>query len=109
RLFWTAALFRPRGKWGRELFGETALDREDWFCSELVMAACIAMGRVDPEKTPANSVYPRDLFLDVPTDFSATWEAPLLWSGRPVCGTMRSLIDAQLLEEEEQDVFQNKK
>lgn len=79
---------RPRGPIRYDLLGTTCLDRQRWFCSELVMAAAVVAGRADPQFVHANGIYPRDLLLDEPYDFSATWEQPLLWTkdSKTLCG-----------------------
>ncbi len=108
RVLLGATFFRPRGEWGRELFGTTSLDRDAWFCSELVVAAAVAAGRIERDSIPANGIYPRDLFLDQPVDFSPTWDAPLLWTAQPIRETVQQLIEGQSLEDEERDVLQGK-
>lgn len=102
-------IMRPRGELGVELFGETSLDRDQWFCSELVVAACVAAGRIDPQKIPANGIYPRDLFLDRPISISADWELPLLWTEHAVKESVQSMIEERSLEDEEQEVLAGKK
>lgn len=76
----TATPFRPRGPWRYRLFGETCLNRERWFCSELTIAAAVTAGRADPATVRANGIYPRDILLDAPVDLSGSWEKPLLWT-----------------------------
>lgn len=109
RVLLGGTVMRPRGEWGVELFGETSLDREEWFCSELVVAASVAAGRINRQKIPANGVYPRDLFLDDPINFRETWEPPLLWREHTVKGSVKSVIDPQSLEDEEQELLTGKK
>jgi hypothetical protein len=72
--------FRHRGEYRSKLWGTTKLDRSRWFCSELVIASEVVANRIDPETVRASSVYPRDLYLDKPIDFSGMWEKPLRWS-----------------------------
>jgi hypothetical protein len=109
RVLLGATVMRPRGDLGVELFGQTSLERDEWFCSELVVAACVAAGRLDRQKIPANGVYPRDLFLDDPISFSATWEPPLLWTEHSVHESVQTIIQQQSLEDEEQEVLAGKK
>jgi hypothetical protein len=109
RLLLGVTLMRPRGELGVELFGQTSLDRDEWFCSELVVAASVAAGRMDKQKIPANGVYPRDLFLDEPISFNSTWELPLLWAEHAVTGSVRSIMEQQSLEDEEKEVLAGKK
>jgi hypothetical protein len=109
RLFLGGTLFRPRGAVGAWLFGETCLDRDRWFCSELVVAACVAAGLLDGEEVPANGVYPRDLFLDQAFNFSVLWGPPLLWTPQPHGGaTTEKLIEKEHLETEEREVLGGK-
>lgn len=75
--------FRHRGEYRSKLWGTTKLDRDRWFCSELVIASAVVASRIDPETVRASSVYPRDLYLDSPIDFSGIWEKPLRWSDGP--------------------------
>jgi hypothetical protein len=86
RLLFNMGPLRPRGELRTQWFGKTYLDRDRWFCSELVVAAAVAAGQMDPNVVPANGIYPRDLLIDEPIDFSATWEKPLLWTNE--AGTM---------------------
>ncbi|MBL8795542.1 MAG: hypothetical protein JNM56_16675, partial [Planctomycetia bacterium] len=80
RLLVNLGPFRPRGELRSQWFGKTTLDRDRWFCSELVVAAAVAASRMDPHTVPANGIYPRDLLLDETVDFSGTWDKPLLWT-----------------------------
>ncbi len=47
------------------------------------MAAAAVAGPIDPGVVKPNTVYPRDVFLDRPHDFSARWEGPAQWSDAP--------------------------
>lgn len=40
------------------------LAKKDFFCSELVVEACVYAGLIDPEVARPAATYPRDLFLD---------------------------------------------
>lgn len=40
------------------------LDRKGFFCSELVVEACVYAGLIDPQIARPAATYPRDLFLD---------------------------------------------
>jgi hypothetical protein len=101
-----SATLRPCGALGRRLLGETSLQRDDWFCSELVVAACVAAGKLDPKEVAAHGIYPRDLFTDKPFDLSATWERPMLWSARAASATMQELIEKYEVGKEEQEVLE---
>lgn len=75
---------KARGPIRTQYLGRTALDRDRWMCSELVVAAMTAAGVLNPKDHPANSFYPRDLCFDEPRhDLSAYYETPALWSARP--------------------------
>lgn len=64
-------------------FGKTSLDRDRWFCSELVVAAAVSAGIWDIDRFPANMMYPRDLCYDENFDLSPFHESPALWYPRP--------------------------
>jgi hypothetical protein len=55
------------------------LVRQKWFCSELVAAAGIHIGLLDPDLVHPRCTFPRDLFTDRLLDLSPTWEPPLDW------------------------------
>ena len=61
------------------LFGHTYLNRDRWFCSELVIAAGAAAHLIDPKAYCANAIYPRDLAVDQVVDLSGLYEPPQLW------------------------------
>ncbi len=63
-------------------FGKTVLDRDRWFCSELVVAAGAVAGIWGVETYPANMMYPRDLCYDEHFDLSPYHEPPALWYPR---------------------------
>jgi hypothetical protein len=73
---------RPRG-WLQPYLGKTALDRNRWFCSELVVAAASAAGVLDPKTFHANAVFPRDLCFDETVNLRDFYEPPLLWYPQP--------------------------
>jgi hypothetical protein len=74
-----ATLLSPRFGLGRCLFGHTSLDRDRWFCSELVVAACATCGVLDPRAHCANALYPRDLAVDETLDLSRWYHPPVVW------------------------------
>jgi hypothetical protein len=78
----TAFVGRPRG-----------LDREGYFCSELVAEACVYAGLLDPRTTRPSATYPRDLFFGrSPNPYlnrhlkamNGPWDPPARWTGRPI-------------------------
>jgi hypothetical protein len=75
--------FRAHGSLHSLLFGRPRIDRQAWFCSELVIAALAVAGVVDPHVIKPNTIYPRDLFVDRPVDLKPCWEQPRLWIGDP--------------------------
>ena len=69
----------PRYGLRKEIFGNTYLNRNRWFCSELVVAGCVT-ARILPEKgCCANALFPRDLGVDERLDLSAYYHPPVLW------------------------------
>ena len=64
----------------QELFGHTYMNRNRWFCSELVVAACSKAKILDGNKCCANALFPHDLAVDRRLDLSATHHAPLFWT-----------------------------
>jgi hypothetical protein len=91
--------FRSRGPIRTCFVGRPHGDRRSYFCSELVMEACVAAGLLDPKRTRPSATYPRDLFyghslnpfLNHHLDINANWHPPARWidvpygcdSGRP--------------------------
>jgi hypothetical protein len=74
---------RAHGPIGSRLFGSSRLDRRNWFCSELAVAAAAVAGIFDPKVMKPNTVYPRDLFIDHPHDISGLYEPPARWTATP--------------------------
>lgn len=72
--------FCPRTGLRHTLFGHTYLNRNRWFCSELVVAACTKAHILNPNYCRANATYPRDLATDERIDLSHLYYAPLPWS-----------------------------
>jgi hypothetical protein len=70
----------PRTGLRKELFGHTYLDRNRWFCSELVVAACVSAKILDGKKCCANATYPHDLAVDRWLDLSASYHPPARWT-----------------------------
>jgi hypothetical protein len=71
--------FCPRCGLFRMLFGHTYLDRDRWFCSELVVAACSVCGVLDAHAQCGNALYPRDLAVDETLDLSRLYFPPVAW------------------------------
>jgi hypothetical protein len=63
-------------------FGRTVVDRDRWFCSEIVVAAAVVAGIWPLDAYPANMMYPRDLCYDEHFDLSPHHEPPALWYPR---------------------------
>jgi hypothetical protein len=69
-------------------------DRRSYFCSELVLEACVAAGLLDPAWVRPSATYPRDLFYDSsPNPFinrhlplEPCWYPPARWTDGPVSG-----------------------
>lgn len=87
RLLGQLTPFRSRGPLRTQYVGVPHGDRWSYFCSELVMEACVAAGLLDPATTRPAATYPRDLFfgrsrnryLDQHLDLSA-WDPPARWT-----------------------------
>lgn len=75
--------FRTHGAIHSRLFGSSRIDRNNWFCSELVIAALAAAGVVDPKVMKPNTLYPRDLFADRPFNLNPCWGEPRRWRCDP--------------------------
>jgi len=57
--------FRSRGPLNTYWMGKPqGLAKKDFFCSELVVEACVYAGLIDPQIARPAATYPRDLFLD---------------------------------------------
>ncbi|HEY7159351.1 MAG TPA: hypothetical protein VH575_35730 [Gemmataceae bacterium] len=83
RVVLEATPLRVHGPLRRRLLGSSRIDRQRWFCSELVIAALAVVGVVDPHTIKPNTVYPRDLFYDRPFDLKPCWEVPRRWTCEP--------------------------
>jgi hypothetical protein len=66
-------------------------DRRAYFCSELVLEACVAAGLLDPATTRPSATFPRDLFFDRSVNpfldryfrLAPCWEPPARWLSSP--------------------------
>jgi hypothetical protein len=56
--------FRDRGPFRTEFMGKPHGDRNSYYCSELVLEACVAACLVNPVTTRPSASYPHDLFFD---------------------------------------------
>jgi hypothetical protein len=82
---------RSRGPLRTWLVGKPRGDRRGYFCSELVLEACVAAGLLDPGRTRPAATYPRDLFfgrsfnpyIDRHLDVNAGWRPPARWTYCP--------------------------
>jgi hypothetical protein len=83
RLCLEATPFGAHGPVSGCLFGSARIDRNSWFCSELVVAAAATVGLIDPQVMKPNTVFPRDLFYNNPFDLSPCWEEPRKWFWDP--------------------------
>jgi hypothetical protein len=71
--------FNARSGLRQALFGKTHLDRNRWFCSEIVVAGCTIAGVLDPRVIHGNATYPRDLAYDETLDLSHLYHPAALW------------------------------
>jgi hypothetical protein len=82
--------FRSRGPWRTIYMGGPHENRFRFYCSELVMEACVAAGLFDSASARPSASYPRDLFfgrshnrfIDGNLDMSE-WQPPARWSASP--------------------------
>jgi hypothetical protein len=79
--------FRDRGPFRTAFMGKPHGDRRSYYCSELVLEACVAAGLVDRETTRPSASYPHDLFFDRSHNryinkhmpLEPDWEPPARW------------------------------
>jgi len=78
----TALVGRPQG-----------LDRDSFFCSELVCEALVYAGLMDARTTRPSATFPRDIFFGDSLNpwlhftlpkLNAAWDAPARWTGSPI-------------------------
>jgi hypothetical protein len=82
---------RSRGPLRTWFLGKPKGDRGGYFCSEIVMEACVAAGLLDPERVRPAATYPRDLFfgrslnpfIDRHLDVNEWWCPPARWTYCP--------------------------
>jgi hypothetical protein len=79
--------FRDRGPFRTRFLGGPHGDRKSYYCSELVLEACVAAGIVNPVTTRPSATYPHDLFFDHSHNrfinkhlpLACDWEPPARW------------------------------
>lgn len=72
------------------------LERQSFYCSELVTEACVYAGLLDPETTRPSATYPRDLYLDRSINpyinrhlkLAPCWDPPARWTSYPSPGVV---------------------
>jgi hypothetical protein len=84
--------FRTRGPIKTFFVGQPhGLDRNSYYCSELVTEACVFAGLLDAETTRPSATYPRDLYLDSSINIyinkhlklAPCWDPPARWTSYP--------------------------
>jgi hypothetical protein len=83
---------RSRGPIRTLFMGKPHGERRSYFCSELVMEACVAAGLLDPKTARPAATYPRDLFLDRSLNpylnrhlkLAPCWDPPARWTSWPI-------------------------
>ena len=85
---------RTRGLVRTAFIGKpNGLDREAFYCSELVVEACVYAGLLDKSSARPSATFPRDLFFgDSPNPYlhkhlpamNCVWDAPARWTGHPI-------------------------
>jgi hypothetical protein len=82
---------RSRGPLRTCFMGGPHGERRGYFCSELVLEACVASGLLDPATTRPAATYPRDLFFDASVNLyinrhlnlAPDWYPPARWLSHP--------------------------
>ena len=85
--------FRTRGPIRTAYVGKPHGSRWSYFCSELVVEACVAAGLLDAATARPSATYPRDLFLDRSLNpylnqhlqLVPCWDPPARWVSCPAC------------------------
>jgi hypothetical protein len=81
--------FRTRGPIRTAFVGKPqGIDRDNYYCSELVAEACVYAGLMDPRTTRPSATYPRDLFMDRSLNpwlnkhlkLAPAWDPPARWT-----------------------------
>lgn len=80
---------RARGPIRTAFVGKpVGLDREAYYCAELVVEACVYAGLMDPRTARPSATYPRDLFMDRSLNpwlnkylkLAPEWDPPARWT-----------------------------
>ncbi len=79
--------FRDRGLVRTRFMGGPHGERSRYYCSELVLEACVAAGLVDAQNTRPSATYPHELFFDRSHNpfinrhlpLGCAWEPPARW------------------------------
>jgi hypothetical protein len=91
RLMGQVTVLRSRGPIRTEFMGGPHGERSSYFCSELVMESCVAVGLLNPCDTRPSATYPRDIFFDHSTNrflnehmhLEESWYPPARWVSCP--------------------------
>jgi len=91
RLVLQVTPFRARGPLRTWVAGGPHGNRDQYFCSELVMEACVYAGLLDRATARPSATYPRDMFFDHSLDpylnkhlhLCEGWYPPARWSTAP--------------------------
>lgn len=96
--------FRTRGPIRTAFVGRPkGLARESYFCSELVVEACVYAGLLEANKARPSATYPRDLFMDHSLNpflrkhfkLAPCWDPPARWTSSAPCETNLPLAPAR--------------
>lgn len=80
---------RTRGPIRTHFVGKArGMDRDGYFCSELVVETCVYAGLLDPCRARPSAMYPRDLFMDRSLNpylnrhakLAPAWDPPARWT-----------------------------
>ena len=89
RLAGQLTIFRTRGPVRTAFVGRPrGIDQKNYFCSELVIEACVYAGLMDPRTARPSATYPRDIFMDrSPNPYlnrhlklAPAWDPPARWT-----------------------------
>lgn len=84
--------FRTRGPLRTYFIGKPNGERDRYFCSELVLETCVAVGLVNPDDVRPSATYPRDLFFGTSLNpflcqhlkfLEECWYPPARWTSCP--------------------------
>ncbi len=92
RLAGQLTLLRSRGPLRTWVMGKPRGHRSSYFCSELVMEACVAAGLIDARTARPAATYPAELFFDSSLNpylhrhfkLAPCWDPPARWTSYPV-------------------------